>query len=127
MIYLDTSAAVNALVDEPGSDLVRAVFAAGDPFVSSRLLRVELHAAVSRRWLEASGVDELLARVSLVGIDDDLLDRAVELGSGLRALDSLHLATAVDLAADIEGMLGYDRELITAARREGIPAHPACG
>ena len=96
MIYLDTSAAVKALVDEPGSDLVRAVFAAGDPFVSSRLLRVELHAAVSRRWLEASGVDELLARVSLVGIDDELLDPRDEarratgptgLPVGLRRLD----------------------------------------
>jgi len=126
VIYLDTSSAVKALVDEPGSDLVRAVFAAGDALVSSRLLRVELHAAAGRRRLDASGVDEVLARVALVGIDDELLDRAVQLGSGLRTLDALHLATAVDLAADIESILAHDRELITAARREGIPAHPAC-
>jgi predicted nucleic acid-binding protein len=38
----------------------------------------------------------------------------------LRSLDAVHLATAVALAADIEGMVVYDRRLAQAARDAGL-------
>lgn len=44
MIYLDTSAAVKALIEEDGSADVRQASTDETEFVASRLLAVELHA-----------------------------------------------------------------------------------
>nr|WP_281370311.1 PIN domain-containing protein [Microbacterium pseudoresistens] len=88
--------------------------------VSSRLLEVELHAASQRRGIVRAHVDELLSRISLVALDDDVVDRAVPSQSGLRSLDALHLATAVDIAHRLTGMLSFDAEVNRAARCHGL-------
>lgn len=121
MIYLDTSAAAKALIEEEGSDAVREAFAAGTEFVSSRLLAVELHAVVDRRAISGAAAQELLDRVALVSLADETLDSAIELRSGLRTLDALHLATAVELREAISGVLTFDQEFADAAERLGIP------
>lgn len=122
MIYLDTSAAVKALVDEEASSEVVRAFTDGTEFVSSRLLAVELHAVADRRSLEHEPVQELLERIALISLDDDTLTRAAGLRSGLRTLDALHLATAIELEDTIAGILTFDRELAAAAVRHGITA-----
>lgn len=125
MIYLDTSAAMKALVLEEGSEPVRRLFAGSEPLVSSRLLAVELHAAAHRRGLSVAGAEELLERVSLVSLDDGILDDAVALRTGLRSLDALHLATALLLGKAVTSFLAFDDELNGAARRNGLTLHPA--
>lgn len=122
MIYLDTSAAVKALVLEDGSDSVRARFAAGQVFVSSRLLAVELHAVVDRRTLLRSMAEQVLARVHLVALDDATAGRAIDLHSGLRTLDALHLAAALDLGDAITGILSFDQDMIRVAAAHGLAA-----
>ena len=122
MIYLDTSAAVKALIEEPESDSIRRLFATETPFVSSRLLAVELHAVADRRAISARAAQELLNRVALVSLGDGVLDDAIAMHAGLRTLDALHLATAVRLKAAISGILTFDRELADAAARSAIPA-----
>lgn len=121
MIYLDTSAALKALIAENGSDRVRRVFADEVPRISSRLLAVELHAVVDRRGLPRAHVSALLDAVDLVALDDDVARRAIELRSGLRSLDALHLATAVKLSPELTGFLSFDEELRGAATRFGLP------
>ena len=125
MIYLDTSAAAKALIDESGSETVRRMFADGTPFVSSKLLAVELHAVADRQFIASEAVQELLDRVALVSLDDDLLDDAIALHSRLRTLDALHLATAVRLKGTISSILTFDNELAAAASRNGIPSAAA--
>lgn len=120
MIYLDTSAAAKALIDETGSVAVRRLFDERTAFVSSRLLAVELHAVADRRAVDADAVTELLARVALVSLDDDTLQHAIDLHSGLRTLDALHLAAALRLTTVITGILTFDDELAAAARRHGL-------
>lgn len=120
MIYLETSAAAKALIDEDGSDAVRALFAQPTRFVASRLLAVELHAVADRRPVSAEAVDELLDRVTLLSLGDDTLAQAIELHSGLRTLDALHLATALELGENITGLLTFDREFAAAAEAHGI-------
>ncbi|MDQ0614422.1 putative nucleic acid-binding protein [Microbacterium sp. W4I4] len=122
MIYLDTSAAAKALIDEADSESVRRMFAEGTQFVSSKLLAVELHAVADRQFIASDAVQELLDRVALVSLDDDLLDDAIALHSRLRTLDALHLATAVRLKGTIFSILTFDNELAAAASRNGIPA-----
>lgn len=127
MIYLDTSAAVKALVPEEGTGAVRTVLTGVEPLVSSRLLALELHSAVRRRGIDDDGVDELLARIQLISLDDVIVDAAITARSGLRALDAVHLATALQLEDAVDSILCFDRELLDRAERAGIPPHPLVG
>lgn len=122
MIYLDTSAAAKALIDEADSEIVRRMFAEDTQFVSSKLLAVELHAVADRQFIASDAVQELLDRVALVSLDDSLLDDAISMHSRLRTLDALHLATAVRLKGAISSIITFDKELAEAASRNGIPA-----
>lgn len=126
MIYLDTSAAVKALIPEAQSDAIRALFEGEDRLVSSRLLELELATVVQRRNASASERSRVLSRVSLVRLDDVVIDAAVSGASGLRALDALHLATATSLGDLVDSMLSFDRELVERAQEAGIPPHPLC-
>lgn len=120
MIYLDTSAAVKALVAESGSGAVGRLFAEDAPLVSSRLLAVELHTVAVRRRLDPVHVASLLEHVTLASLDDDVAAGAIALRSGLRTLDALHLATAVGLGDIVTQFASFDVELNTAARRAGL-------
>lgn len=122
MIYLDTSAAAKLLLDEAETPAMRAYFAGSHQFVSSRLIEVELHAVADRRRLATAHVREVLDQLTLVSLDDETLDDAVSLHSGLRTLDALHLATALRLHEVIDGILTFDVEMSAAAVRCGIPA-----
>lgn len=121
MIYLDTSAAVKRLLGEEGADRVSEVFRGDVPRVSSKLLAVEAHSVAHRRRLPSSWMDAFLTGVDLVSIDDTIANRAIELRSGLRTLDALHLATAITLAPLLTGFLSFDDELNAAAARVGLP------
>ncbi|MBP3977112.1 PIN domain-containing protein [Microbacterium sp. BLY] len=120
MIYLDTSAAAKALIEEEGSAAVVRAFANGSEFVSSRLLAVELHAIADRRSLDREAVVDLLDRVALVSLDNETLTAAVRAHSGLRTLDALHLAAALELGDVITSFLTFDNELAAAARAQGL-------
>ena len=120
MIYLDTSAAAKALIEEEGSAAVVRAFANGSEFVSSRLLAVELHAIADRRSLDREAVVDLLDRVALVSLDDETLTAAMRAHSGLRTLDALHLAAALELGDVITSFLAFDNELADAARAQGL-------
>ena len=122
MIYLDTSAAVKALIDEEGSDVVVRAFTDGVEFVSSQLLAVELHAVADRRAVDHDAVKELLERVAKISLGDATMTRAIELRSGLRALDALHLATALEIGEAVNGILTFVRVFAAVAARHGLPA-----
>lgn len=123
MIYLDTSAAIKALIREEESTEIRALFADGAELISSRLLAVELHAVADLRDLRATYVSALLERVALVALSDEVAQRAIDVRSGLRTLDALHLATAVVLGPIVTEFLSFDDELNAAALAHGIPLH----
>jgi len=126
VIYLDTSAALKAIIDEPETAAVRRLFADGTSFVASRLLDVELHAVSDRRGIDRARVADLVAHVALVSLDDETADAAIALHSGLRTLDALHLATAFALSDTVTEVLTFDRELADAFRAQGFALHAAC-
>ncbi|MDW3221049.1 MAG: hypothetical protein R8F63_20790 [Acidimicrobiales bacterium] len=41
--------------------------------------------------------------------------------SGLRSLDAIHLASALDLGDDLDGLITYDDSLADAAVSNGVP------
>ena len=120
MIYLDTSAAYKLLSREPGVVEVEELFARGDGLLSSRLLEVELHATVDRRGGSHADVGAIVSRLDLDTVDDEVIDHALSLGAGLRAMDALHLSTALLYGEDMTAIATFDRELAQAAQRFGL-------
>lgn len=120
MIYLDTSAAYKLLSREPGVAEVEELFQSGTALLSSRLLEVELHATVDRRGGSHADVEAIVSRIDLDAVDDEIIDHALSLRSGLRAMDALHLSTALLYGEAMTAMATFDRELADAAQQFGL-------
>ena len=124
-VYLDGSAFVKVLVEEPESGALRA-FLADHPArrVSSALLRAEALRAVRHLGSGTlAAIREGLRHVDLIGIDDRILDAAGTLEPRiLRTLDAIHLATALTLGDDLDAIVTYDDRMTEAARLLGLSA-----
>ncbi len=125
--YLDTSAAVKLLVDEPESQalttyLQEAVVDADGEVAAAWLLHTELHCAAGRHLesIAVGAIGQLLDAVALVDVTRGDLLTAGSLPGGLRSHDAIHLAVALRIGAD--AMVGYDAELQQAADAAGLPA-----
>ena len=121
--YLDTSAAVKLVVAEPGPRAMhRWASEHADRLVSSDLLRTELLRAVRRGAPEQmERARMVLDAITLVTMPTSTSERAAALDAEtLRSLDALHLAAALDLGDDLEGIVTYDDRLAGAARQHGI-------
>ncbi len=125
--YLETSAAMKLLVEEPESDaLVRHLQSPtgrGEErvLVASWLLHTELHCAANRHpdAVDADSATIVLDTVSLIDLTRGDLLTAGTLHGQLRSNDAVHLAVALRIGAD--EMLTYDAELTRAADAAGLP------
>ena len=124
--YLDTSAAMKLLVDEPESDLLAEYLQSpvdgGRRLIASWLLHTELHCAANLHpdAVHADSVAIVLDTVSLIDLNRGDLLTAGTLPGGLRSHDAVHLAIALRAGAD--EMVSYDSELIAAAEAAGLTA-----
>jgi len=128
-VYLDASAIVKLVVPERETDALLDALARWPDRVSSALARVEIHRALWRagaaRAVRARA-DAVLAALVLVRLDDQVLSRASSFRDpALRALDAIHLATALSLGDDPDAFVTYDARLAVAARRQRLNVeHP---
>jgi predicted nucleic acid-binding protein len=121
--YLDSSAFVKLIVAEPESSALRHAITRWPQHASSTLLRAESLRALRRSGNTAQipAARRLLRGVRMVRIDEPLLDRAADLEPGeLRTLDSIHLASALEIGPDLGVMIAYDIRLKTAAQAYGL-------
>jgi predicted nucleic acid-binding protein len=121
--YLDTSAFLKLVWQEPESDALRSALGPVAELVSSTLLSVEALRAAARSGEAAqTRTRAALPAVTMMPLDDETLDLAARLEPAeLRALDALHLATALRLGEDVERFFCYDRRLADGARNAGLP------
>lgn len=111
MLYLDTSAFLKLVVEEEHSPDLRPALSGHTPW-SSALLDVEAHRAGRRLGLDAREIADALDAVSLVSPSESTFAAARTLRPDtLRTLDALHLATALELGADLDAVVVYDRRL----------------
>jgi predicted nucleic acid-binding protein len=122
--YLDSSAVVKLVVEEPGSDELRALLASRpDAAVSCDLVRTEVLRASRRHSAAALQMARrVLETIEIVGLAAATYDRAgVIEPEELRSLDAVHLASALELHGDLDGIVTYDARLAGAAQRLGLP------
>jgi len=129
---LDTSVVLRKLFGEPGAlaewPKVKVAFA-------SRIIATELGRVIDRTRLAGEIDDEqveqlqresrrVMRSVEVMALSDRVLDRAAgPMPTALGALDAIHLATALELAAKrAPGLVlaTHDRQLARAARASGL-------
>ena len=117
--YVDTSAAMKLIVDEPESAALAEALASGRRLVASWLLHTELHCASGRhpREIPLAAVQAVLNTMNLVDLTrGDML--AAGTHAPLRSNDAIHLAVAIRLGTD--EIATYDGELADAAKAAGL-------
>ncbi len=122
-VYIDTSAFVKLVSLEPETDALLGWIGEHRPSLfASELLRTEAIRAI-RRFDAAALVTakELLLTVNLLAMPSSTFARAAELDPKiLRSLDALHLASALDLGDDLDGLVTYDERLAGACALHGV-------
>lgn len=126
MIYIDTSALLKLLFDEPESSLLAdwLKLKTEIPKVSSDLSTVEL-LRTCQRIDEVLIVDarRLLNGVDLVPINHVTVEQAaILIPRELSSLDAIHLASALSLSEELTDFVAYDVRLCLAASNVGLPA-----
>lgn len=122
-VYLDTSALGRVVLDEPDGDAIGVALAEFEVVVSSRLLRIELHRLGLRTGVASEEIEGWLAGVAIVPMDNAILAAAEAVAPASAAtLDAIHLATALQLAAErhIASIMTFDTRLAEGAREHGL-------
>ncbi|HVQ77216.1 MAG TPA: type II toxin-antitoxin system VapC family toxin [Candidatus Binatia bacterium] len=140
MVYVESSAILSWLLGEPSGPAARDVLAAAEAIVASDLTLLECDRALIRGVAtgevapaEAGRARTLLNRAArhwnLLRIDGEVVARArkpfpIE---PLRALDAIHLASALIVAADVPefSLLTFDQRIRETAREMGLTITPA--
>lgn len=119
VIYLDTSAAVKLISDEPESDALSAYLDEGPTVVSSDLLETELRRIGVRYEIDQVLITAVLDGVTLTPLTrDQFREAGFYPQADLRSLDALHLAGA--LSVEASAMVTYDVRLAEAANAHGL-------
>jgi predicted nucleic acid-binding protein len=130
--YVDASAILRVLLKRRGPSVP---LVAGEAVVSSQLVEVETYRAVDRERLIGNLDDaatarkrhelgELLSRVDLIAVSAEVIDEAKSsFAVNLRAIDAIHVATAVLITRESSEPLEFwthDDRQATAALSRGL-------
>jgi predicted nucleic acid-binding protein len=117
--YVDASALVKLFKAERETEAFRAALAAWPVQVASELIRVEAICTARR----LGGQDILdraraaLERINLIPLSPEIIKLATDAHTpALRAVDAIHLATALTMRDDLGAMFVYDSDLHAAAQ-----------
>lgn len=135
--YLDTSAMVKLFLVEDGSELVRELWEGDTPVSTAGISQTELVCALAAAARDGRfGAEQLSEdvidgtflreRAEVVAADAGLLVSASRLGVAhhLRALDAIHVASALVLRDTDPILVSWDEDQRNAARAEGLSPYP---
>ena len=124
IVHLDTSAVAKLVIEEAESaalaEKLDELASTGATLLTSALAETELRRLARRvGGLEQSAVTDVLARLTVVDLDRATYRQAGVLpGAALRSLDALHIASALQVAADL--FATFDRRQEQAALDAGL-------
>ena len=120
--YLDASALVKIIAPEQESHALLVWLRSRGRLATSVIARVEVGRVLLRLNLQPTArASALLAAVDEVPLSSAIVDRAAAImPAELRSLDAIHLASALELSADLDVVVTYDRRMADAARNLGL-------
>jgi predicted nucleic acid-binding protein len=125
VIYLDSSALVKLLFQEPESDALFGWLSARPdlPKLTSQVSVIEVVRVCQR--LDARqepAARSLLAGMDVMPLSSVVVDLATRVGTAsLRSLDAIQLATALLVRDGLTALIAYDHRLLEAAVAEELP------
>lgn len=136
IVYWDASALAKLFLDEHGSRAMQELWSSDVPASTSEISVAELACALAAAIRSRRCAPDGLTRSVLDGTF--LADRtelvragavvrsAAEMGArnGLRALDAIHVASALFLREANPTLVSWDRDQRRAAVAEGLPVYP---
>lgn len=126
VVYLDSSAIVKLVIDEPESAALRRHVRSrrADPgsWVASALVRTEVVRAVLHLGEEViDRARTVLSTIHLTAVSDrTLVEASILRPAGMRSLDAIHLATALRFGSELRELVTYDHRLADAAAKHGL-------
>jgi uncharacterized protein len=123
LVYVDASALVKLAIAEAESAATRLYLTGDVNIVASRIALIEAiraarHGDIERtpRW------EDIVAVLSVRDVDESIANVAATFEpANLRTLDAIHLATALELRAELDAFVTYDGRLAEAARGHRLP------
>jgi predicted nucleic acid-binding protein len=116
--YVDASALVKLFKAERETEAFRGALADWPVQVASELIRVEAICTARRLGDEdvLQRANAALEHISLIPLTAEIIERATDAHTPpLRAMDAIHLATALTMRDDLGAMFVYDSDLHAAA------------
>lgn len=127
--YVDASALVKLFKAEPETEAFRIALADWPVQVASELIRVEAICTARRLGDQDTlrRADAALARITLVPLNPEIIELATDAHAPpLRAMNAIHLATALTMREDLGALFVYDNDLLAAAEARGLnPVAPS--
>ncbi|HTA97291.1 MAG TPA: type II toxin-antitoxin system VapC family toxin [Solirubrobacteraceae bacterium] len=117
--YIDASALVKLFKAERETNAFRAALGDWPVQVASELIRVEAVCTARRLGDEnvLARANEAIERINLIPISPEIMELATGAHTPpLRAMDAIHLATALTMREDLGAFFAYDSDLSAAAR-----------
>ena len=125
-VYLDSSVAVRAIHNVPERDSIRRWIDSQDrPLISSRLLRTEVVRTLLRDGRSQEEAEPVISRVNLLAITDEVHNSAERLRGHVRALDALHIATALCVGVPVL-VATHDARMAAVAHEAGLAVVDPC-
>jgi predicted nucleic acid-binding protein len=121
--YVDASALVKLFKAERETEAFRAALADWPIQVASELIRVEAICTARRLGDEDTlrRADAALGQITLVPLSPQIVELATDAyAPPLRAMDAIHLATALTMREDLGALFVYDSDLHAAAEARGL-------
>jgi len=125
LVYVDTSALVKLVFDEPESSALERFLENLPDRVCSAVASVELGrvARSVQNPVVERDAKRILKGVHLIAVDAAILAAAAATEPrSLKSLEAIHLATARSLGHELAGLITYDRNLADAARHYDLAA-----
>ncbi len=129
LLYLDSSAIVKLILEEPESPTLRRM-SRGATRISSEISLAEVPRAVARsaarqphgdRRRLTAAAEGTVVRLALIELTRSVLADAGTIGPPrLRTLDAVHVASARSLGDGLDSFVSYDRRQLDAASDAGL-------
>jgi predicted nucleic acid-binding protein len=114
--YIDSSAIIKLIKPEAETKILLQKLPVA--ITTSKLSRVEVIRTINLNFPDLlEDAYDILVDIPMVAVDHSVLLGAENLPAfiKLRALDSIHMATAFSIKNEIEGVITYDKEMVKAA------------
>ncbi len=119
--YIDSSAIIKLI--KPELETKTLLQQLPRSITTSQISRVEVIRTINLNFAELlEDAYDILLDIPMVAVDHSVLLAAENLPTfiKLRALDSIHIATAFSMKSEIDGVITYDKEMVKAASALGF-------